>query len=195
MGHFAMKSRATIFVVVGTPGSGKDLLIQAVNDMGVLHCRIVPKHTDRKRQKDDSNEMICVDDEGYDLEGCDLKYCNYNNQYGITVDLLWEQLKMGGAQVVVVSNTEAINKLMRKFGKMVKLVFVHSEMEEESYRKEQRSLGNSEAYINARVEEYNQALRMYFLNIARFDHVLIYADSKEDLFDQIFRLFNYYEGG
>jgi ribose 1,5-bisphosphokinase PhnN len=189
-----MIARPTVFAVVGTPGSGKDLLIQAVNDMGVLHCRIVPKHTNRKRQKDDSNEMICVDDDGYDLENCDLLYSNYNNQYGIKLSLIWDQLKMGGAQIIVVSNVDAINKLIRVFGKLVKLLFVHSEMDERKYRKEQLSLGNSEEYVNARVEAYNQALSIYFRNIVHFDHVLIYADSKEDLFDQIFRLFSYYEG-
>ncbi len=188
-----MKTNPVIFVVVGTPGSGKDLLVQAANDMGVLHCRIVPKHTDRERQIDDSNEMICVNDKGYDLDGCDLTYTNYNNRYGIKLGLVWDQMKMGIAQVVVVSNTVAINTLCRAFGAMVKVVFVHSEMDEDKYRSEQRALGNSEEYINARVEAYNQALSLYFRNIARFDHVLIYADSKEDLFDQIFRLFNHYE--
>ena len=78
-----MNFKAIIFVVVGTPGSGKDLLIQAVNDMGLLHCRIVPKHTNRERQADDSNEMICVNDDGYDLENCEIVYTNYNNRYGI----------------------------------------------------------------------------------------------------------------
>ena len=188
-----MKANPVIFVVVGTPGSGKDLLVQATNDMGVLHCRIVPKHTDRKRQADDSNEMICVDDEGHDLEGCDLTYSNYNNRYGIKLDLVWDQLKMGVAQVVVVSNIDAINCLCRAFGRMVKLVFVHSEMDEEKYRIEQHVLGNSDEYVNARVDAYNQALGLYFRNLTLFDHVLIYADSKEDLFDQIFRLFSHYE--
>ncbi len=188
-----MSSRPVIFVVVGTPGSGKDLLVQAANDMGVLHCRIVPKHTDRGRQIDDSNEMICAGDEGYDLDGCDLTYKNYNNRYGIKMALLWDQLKLGVAQVVVVSNTDAINKLKDAFGSMVKLIFVHSEMDEEKYRLEQRALGNNETYVDARVDAYNQALALYYRNIARFDHVLIYAGSREDLFDQIFRLFNYYE--
>lgn len=188
-----MKSAPVMFVVVGTPGSGKDLLIQAANDMGVLHCRIVPKHTDRERQQDDSNEMICCNDNGYDLAGCDLIYSNYKNTYGITLGLIWDQLKMGVAQVIVVSNTAAINTLIAAFGRMVKLVFVHSEMDEKRYRADQRGRGNSNSYIDARVEDYNQALSVYFRNIGRFDHVLIYADSKEDLFDQIFRLFNYYE--
>jgi ribose 1,5-bisphosphokinase PhnN len=188
-----MKTNPVIFIVVGTPGSGKDFLVQAANDMGVLHCRIVPKHTDRQRQTDDSNEMICANDEGYDLDKCDLTYNNYNNRYGIKLELVWDQLKMGVAQVLVVSNIDAINTLCRTFSSMIKLIFVHSEMDEEKYRSEQRALGNSEKYIDARVEDYNNALKIYYRNIARFDHVLIYADSKEDLFDQIFRLFNHYE--
>ena len=34
-----------IFLVVGSPGSGKDELMTAVNTIGSLHAEIVPKHT------------------------------------------------------------------------------------------------------------------------------------------------------
>ena len=188
-----MSKFSTIFVVVGTPGSGKDLLVQAVNDMGSLHCRIVPKHTDRPRQSDDSTEMICIDDIDYDLDGCDIVYDNYENKYGIKLPLIFDQLAMGVSQVVVVSNIDAINQLKKCFSNQIKLVFVHSEMDEEQYRAEQRKLSKPKKYIEERVGKYRQALDIYYRNIASFDHVLIYSDSQEDLFDQIFRLFNYYE--
>lgn len=188
-----MSATPVIFVVVGTPGSGKDLLIQAVNDMGILHCRIVPKHTDRGRQADDSNEMICCGDLGYDLSGCDLVYRNFDNTYGVKLELIWNQLRSRAAQVIVVSNPAAIDELIAAFGTLVKLVFVHSAMDVEKYRADQLSRGNAKEYVERRVRAYNDALSLYYRNIGRFDHVLIYADSREDLFDQIFRLFTYYE--
>lgn len=180
-------------VVVGTPGSGKDILIQAVNDLGTLHARIVPKHTTRKRQPDDGGEMICSDDTLFDLNGCDIRYDNYSDSYGMKSSEIWDYVRSGICQVIVISNVAAINKLFKIFGDLIKLVFVHSEIDREQYRKEQTQLGKPLAYIESRFDEYDKAYNIYFSNFAKFSHVLIFADSKEDFFDQIFRLFNYYE--
>ena len=86
-----------LFVIVGTPGSGKDLLIRAVNDLGSLHADIVPKHTSRAWRTDDGDEMICPSDPRHDLEGCDVRYNNYGDEYGVKSNEIWEGLrgKMG----------------------------------------------------------------------------------------------------
>jgi hypothetical protein len=78
-----------LFVIVGTPGSGKDLVIRAVNDMGSHHAQIVPKHTSRKRRRNDGNEMVFHMDPEYDLDGCDIKYENYS-----LVKLILEPLQL-----------------------------------------------------------------------------------------------------
>lgn len=188
MGH-----KSKIFLVVGTPGSGKDLLIQAVNDLGSLHARIVPKHTSRIRYEDDGNEMICSDDPDYDLEGCDVKYENYGMFYGVKSELVWDYVKEEISQVIVVSNIEAINKLISIFGDLVVLIFVHSEMNPEEYKKEQLAQGKDLEYISERVNKYKKAFNIYLNNFSLFKHVLIYAGSPENMFDQIFRLFTFYE--
>jgi ABC-type dipeptide/oligopeptide/nickel transport system ATPase component len=188
-----MRSKASIMVVVGTPGSGKDILIQAVNDLGTLHARIVPKHTTRRRQKDDGGEMICSDDARYDLDGCDIKYRNYGDSYGMKSSEIWSFVRDEICQVIVISNVTAINSLLRIFGDLIKLVFVHSEIDREQYRKEQAVLGKPSSYIESRFDDYDKAFNMYYSNFTNFSHVLIYANSKEDFFDQIFRLFTHYE--
>lgn len=188
-----MKNKSKIFLVVGTPGSGKDLLIQAVNDLGSLHAVIVPKHTSRKRYPDDGNEMICIDDDGYDMKNCDITYENYGKKYGIKTANLWKSLSKETSQVIVVSNEEAINDLINVFGELIVPLFVHSEMNKDEYRKEQNRQGKDDEYINQRVEKYEKAFNTYLRNLDKFKHVLLYAGSAEDMFDQIFRLFNYYE--
>jgi len=188
-----MRSRNNVFIVVGTPGSGKDALIKAVNDLGTFHARIVPKHTSRKRQDDDGDEMICSNDIGFDLDSCDVTYGNYKAKYGLKSELIWQGLRDEVAQVVVISNIDAINDLRRKFGSLVKMVFISSETGKEEYKRQQEELGNDIEYVDERVKAYGKAVDIFFRNYALFDHVLINAESEEDLFDQIFRLFEHYE--
>lgn len=48
-----------LFIIAGNAASGKDEIIQAVNDMGKLQATIIPKYTSRMQDEDDGNEMIC----------------------------------------------------------------------------------------------------------------------------------------
>ena len=109
-----------VFVVVGSPASGKDELIKAVNLLGSIHAQIVSKHTNRDWRWDDEEEMICkrildntgkmVKNPNFDIENCDIVYHNYGTIYGIKTDDIWEGLKEGIHQVLVVSNIDALNR-------------------------------------------------------------------------------------
>jgi ribose 1,5-bisphosphokinase PhnN len=179
-----------LIVVVGSPKSGKDLLIRAVNDLGVQHAQIVPKHTSRSRRFDDGTEMICAGDPGHNFSACDLLYENFEDTYGIECSRVWDGLRRGVFQVAVVSNIDAINHLKERFGELLVLVYVHSEMGADEYL---MSEATSDDYVRRRVERYQAAFDLYLRNYLAFEHVLIYSGVKEDLFDQIFRLFRAYE--
>lgn len=183
-----------LFVIVGTPGSGKDLLIRAVNDLGTLHADILPKHTSRARRADDGDEMICPRDPGYDLEGCDIRYDNYGDEYGIKSNEIWKGLRGNRFQVAVVSDIEAIRELHRIFRELMVLIYVHSDRSVEEYRCEAVKHGGTN-YVERRAAEYEQAHKLYLEYFLAFNHVLIYAGLEEDLYDQIFRLFRAYERG
>jgi hypothetical protein len=191
-----MPSIPRLFVIVGTPGSGKDLLIRAVNDLGVLHAAIVPKHTSRTKRGDDCEEMICPEDHlDYDLDGCDIQYQNYGDKYGIKSVKIWEGLREGISQVAVVSDLTAIKKLQEIFGEFLVLVYVHSQMSAEEYQLEAVKYGGDAGYVKRRVKEYQYAFDFYLRYFLAFNHVLIYTGLDEDLYDQIFRLFRAYERG
>jgi hypothetical protein len=136
--------------------------------------------------------MICPGDPGWDLEGCDIQYVNYDDRYGIRTAVIWDGLLRGVFQVLVVSNVYALNQLDKSFGKMLRLVYVHSEVGAEEYM---RGEDVQSEYVKRRAEKYLEALEMYVENISRFNHVLIHAGPAEDLYDQIFRLFRAYERG
>lgn len=201
-----------LFIVVGSPASGKDELIKAVNTLGNLHARIVPKHTDRNARWDDDNEMICkkifnsrgelVDNSDYDLENCDITYLNYGTNYGIKTSDIWNGFQAGIHQVLVVSNVKALNELKTIFGKLAVFLYVYSSITKDEYMKKeqmkmaQKNMLDSEGgieYLKRREENFDMAWNLYERNFNMFDHVFIYANKEEDLFDQIFRLFRYYE--
>jgi len=182
-----------LVLVVGTPGSGKDLLIRAVNDLGAQHAQIVPKHTSRARRPDDGEEMICFDDPGHNLSACDLTYENFGDRYGVETSLIWNGLRRGVFQVAVISNIEALNTLKRLFGDLVILVYVHSEIQADEYLQAEATSERNSEYVRKRAEKYQAAHDVYLRNFLAFDHVLIYTGVQEDLFDQIFRLFRAYE--
>jgi len=190
-----MTSTPRLFVIVGTPGSGKDLLIRAVNQLGTLHAGIVPKHTSRARRDDDSEEMICPGHSNHDLDGCDIRYENYGDEYGIKSVEIWEGLRKGDSQVAVVSNLDAIKELQRIFSEFMVLVYVHSKMEAEEYQRQAVQYGGDAGYVERRVAEYQHAFDLYLRHFLAFNHVLIYSGLPEDLYDQIFRLFRAYERG
>ena len=202
-----------IFLVVGSPGSGKDELISAVNTIGTLHAEIVPKHTDRPVNKDDGDEMICrtmytvagdeVSNDLFDLDNCNVVYENYGTTYGIKTSVIWDKLRNGIIQVAVVSDSKALNQLKGHFGNLAVVVYVYSQITRDEYKaREMKKLKKSydneltddeRNYIHKRVEDFDKAWDIYVENFMLFNHVLIYADMQEDLFDQVFRLFKAYE--
>jgi ribose 1,5-bisphosphokinase PhnN len=207
-----------LFLVVGNPASGKDELISAVNIIGSLHAEIVPKHTDRKWRAGDDDEMICatkpdpanpnsfIRDNRYDLPHCNVVYENYGNTYGIKTADIWDKLMKGVMLVLVVSKIEALNQLKNIFGDIAVTLYIYSPVTRDEYinnekdkqeRKKQETPGYiiDTDYIDSREKNFDMSWNIYVDNFMLFDHVLIYANKQEDLFDQIFRLFKAYEKG
>lgn len=201
-----------LFIVVGNPASGKDELIRAINTLGKLHADIVPKYTDRECRYDDGSEMICkfiIDDSGkfiinpyYNMNKCNIQYENYKTKYGIDTDDIWNGLKKGVHQVLVVSNINALNQLKRIFGNLSVIIYIYSEVTKEEYmQKELKNFkekdfdnkSNKSEYLKQREENFDMAWNLYEDNFMLFNHVFIFTKREEDLYDQIFRLFRYYE--
>lgn len=183
-----MTSSARFYIVVGTPGSGKDILIRAVHDLGSRHAEVVPKHTTRLRRHDDGNEMICSGDSNFDIASCDLLYENYGDTYGINTKLIWNGIERRVNQVAVVSNMDAINKLQILFGELLSLIYVHSEILPDEYASSE-GRKDRDPYLIRRSGAYKMAWDLYIQNFLAFDHVVICSSSEEDLYDQVFRIF------
>lgn len=211
-------SAPRLYLVVGNPASGKDELIAAVHVIGTYHAEIVRKYADRQWHPGDEEELIFQDIESpdgsgvrvpndeYRLDECDVVYENYGNRYGIDFKMIWDGLRKGVSQVLVVSNRDAINRILDEFDSFTVLLYVYSPITSEQYRKseiikqEKKHAEDSNyqidyAYVDERVDNFDMSWKLYEDNLLAFDHVLIYADKQEDLFDQLFRLFRAYETG
>lgn len=180
------KTMSNIFVIVGSENSGKDEIIRAVYELGGLHAQIIPKFTSRKWQEGDGDEICCNylfnkrnDSESYIVRSqehgkevhCDIVYEKNNNYYGIDSHQIWKGLRTNKFQVIAASEIEAINSLKKKFGSLVILIYIHAASE----------------------IEISPEFNLFVDNFDSFDHVLIYESKKEDLYDQLFRLFRAYE--
>lgn len=171
-----------LFIIAGNASSGKDNIISATRELGSFHAQVVRKYTTRQATSEDGNEIVCrLTDEGNpnlqynekDVEkNCDICYERNGNKYYIDSREIWDGMKSGLFQVISVTDAETINQLKKKFGNAVELIYVHSDS-----------------------ETTPTELDLFVDNFDKFDHVLIYEDKYEDLYDQLFRLFRAYEKG
>ena len=90
----------------------------------------------------------------------------------------------------MISNVKALNRLKQIFGELLVLTYVHSQSTAEEFLRTAETL---DGYVESRVERFRMAFDLYVDNFLAFDHVLIWSDDRENLFDQIFRLFRAYE--
>jgi hypothetical protein len=135
--------------------------------------------------------MICSDDLSFNMDRCDIVYTNFNDRYGLVSDDIWATLKRGIHAVLVVSNREAINEINARFGSYCRLVYVHSEKAPEVFAERT----SDDEYLAKRIAGYGEAFELFLENAGLFHHVVIYSQAAEDMFDQVFRLFEAYSRG
>ncbi len=187
------QEKPKIYVFSGNPGSGKDEALEIIRIQGILHSIILPKHTTRHREKNDGEEMICPDDEEFNIESCDLRYNNFGETYGINTEEIEERLKDGISSSIVVSNKDALDELKRKFPEAIVNVYIQGLSKEEYIIQQKEHL--EEDYVKKRICEYEKADELYYNHWLDFNHVIINNGDLSDLKRQIDSIQRYYEGG
>lgn len=177
------QEKPKVYVFSGNPGSGKDEALETIRIQGILHSIILPKHTTRHREKSDGEEMICPEDEEFDIESCDLQYNNFGATYGINTEEIKERLKDGISSSIVVSNKEALEKLKRKFPESIVNIYIQGLSKEEYMIQQKEHLG--EDYVKKHVQEYEKADELYYNQWLDFNHVIINNRDLSDLKRQI----------
>lgn len=171
-----------IYVIAGSPGSGKKILIQGANEVG---CLQVQKHADRQRNPNDGTEIICKGEEGYNLKNCKLRYIQFGTEYGIETDKMWENLIMGDKpQILVCSHIDTLEKLKKEFGEAIVSIYVHSDMTPEEWLQKNNQQGSHLNYMQNRVLDYDSAFKNYAKHFSKYDKSFIYAGDKKELMKQ-----------
>jgi ADP-ribose pyrophosphatase YjhB (NUDIX family) len=147
------------------------------------------------RNPDDGSELLFQGEVGWDLEGCEIRYTKYYDEFGIRVKSIWSELRDGKSQFVVVSDVEAISSLLEAFGDMTRLIYVHSTTGPDEYQEWANTQGYREDYVSSRVEFYWEPFSLYLQNIHAFDHVFIFAGDLDGLQNQVYKLLMSYEEG
>ena len=97
---------------------------------------------------------------------------------------------------MVISNMKVFDEFEKHFGDRVVFIYLHATRSEEEIRayQLQQNHGDPEE-AERRIQEIRVVHDDYMDNIARFEHVLLNTAYKEDLFDQMIGLVNFYEAG
>lgn len=186
------RQKAKIYVFTGNPGSGKDDALETVRVQGILHSIIMPKHTTRLRKSDDGEELICRDDDRFNMDLCDVQYENYGNTYGIDTNELRERLEDGISSSLVVSNRDALEELKKRFPDELVTIYIQGLSKEEYTIQQKDHL--EEEYAKIRIQEYDKADELYYNGWLDFNHIIINNGDLGDMKLQIDSIMRYYEG-
>jgi ribose 1,5-bisphosphokinase PhnN len=190
-----MNGSPVLMVVVAASGAGKGVLLRSLRDMGDRHIVVVPKVTTRKAKTSDGGEMISLwPDKTIADPRYDIKYLNYEAQYGIATGDIFDALRSGRSGMLICSNFEtAIPELKAVFGLSMKLLYLYAPIKPADTKEHQRHIAAEKASeIAIRMEGIEIVHKYYVDNIAIFDHVLINVGLPEDLSDQLFRILRSY---
>ena len=197
-----------LFVIVGTSGAGKGVLLRSVRDLGESRVTVIPKATSRERKANDGEELVFYPD-GRFPRCYDIVYGNYRGKYGISTGAIWDALAQGKHALLICSNLSNIGKdgrpirgfvpaiptLHRVFGPLMKLVYLYSLVTPQDSEHHQREIAAQDVEdIEVRKRKIPTVRKYYVDNIGLFHHVLLNVGDPEDLSDQLFRLVLLYSG-
>jgi guanylate kinase len=199
----AAAGESVLFVVAAASGAGKGLLMETTaRIIGPSRVGIVTKYAKRDAKPSDRRDgMQAIGKAGVFPAEVDLEWTfhdsggNAGTAYGISTAEVWGHLN-AGRSAMVISNMKVFDEFEKHFGDRVVFIYLHATRSEEEIRayQLQQNHGDPEE-AERRIQEIRVVHDDYMDNIARFEHVLLNTAYKEDLFDQMIGLVNFYEAG
>ena len=115
-----------LFILFGAPGSGKSESCIILSEISKGRIQIIQKETTRPKRDTDGQEIKYVTNIS---NKCDFKYRQYDYEYGFSSDEIWQNLKINNSVVVIVNDIRTIKLLIRKFGNISHVVYLHSNID------------------------------------------------------------------
>jgi len=180
-----------IFLIAAASGAGKKTLMEAMYSLGSKSINVIKKETDRDQQPGDGPEIIAG------VKNVKGKYIiNYsfgNNNYAIDDKIIWDNLKTGLPQIII-TNMQQFHKFREIFGNSTVNIYLHAtRTSKELYEHQLQKLNGDRNKAELKIKKVEQIHQDYIKNISLFHHVLLNTIKKEDLWDQMFKLIQYYK--
>ncbi len=188
-GIFYKPKGPVIFLIAAASGSGKHTLIDAMYTLGKRAIKVVEKGTNRDVQPDDGKEIIPNEDIDKDY---DIKYEFNNNKYGFKSFVIWDNLASGLPQILI-TNMDEFHQFKKIFGDSAIGVYLHATRTPDQTLKWQLKKLKDKKKAQDKVDKMEDIHKGYIKNIGIFKHVLLNTIEKEDLWEQMFRLIQYYK--
>lgn len=165
-----------VFILFGAPGSGKSKSCVLLNDITDNKLKVVQKETTRPKRNTDGPEIISVENIS---KSCDIRYNQYNFEYGFSTQFIWDNLKNGYSVVAIVNDIRTIKILNRKFGNLSHNLYIHSNIDQDKimeiskarYPDKDNEFMRNDIY--RRIEKIKTVHRKYIENTYLFNSSII----------------------
>jgi guanylate kinase len=191
-----------LFLVAAASGSGKGLFTETLNDIAPNEIGIVSKQGKRgSRANDRRDGMLAIGTDGQFGQDFNLIYEMHKGEgfKGIEYAFSEKEIKKNlseGKNLIAIANvllSPQLWKIMKNlFGEHLVVIYLLRFEDEKKLKAYHQSRCKSIKELQARMSEINETYVAYVKNISEVDHVILNTAYPEDLFDQMFRLLEYY---
>jgi guanylate kinase len=222
---YKKKTSPPIFVVAAASGAGKGTLMEMLHLIGRDRVQVTSKLAKRSPKDEDkrdgmialfrgpneplpgwpewwTDEMKAYGSRGEFPPEYDLRWEFHKSgakakgtQYAVSSAEIWRNVEAGMPQIFV-SNINQFAIFRKLWPHNVVFIYLHRLVSEHDNREFQvAKWKDNQLEAETRIGEKQHVHESYIQNIAEFDHVLLNTDFQEDLYDQMFRLLEFYQTG
>lgn len=199
----AKNDSKVLLVVAAASGSGKGTLLESLRIIAPKEVRIVEKEGKREPRSSDKNDGLnAIGVDGNFSSGFNIVYqmhrdpkTSIGTKYAFSEKNIREGFEGNKVQVAIANvllEPKLLQDLRNSFGDMVRVVYLMRFGAEEEIEAFQKSRGFSEKKTKRRITQNNDTYTAYTKMTTKVDHVLLNTENREDLYDQMFRLLEFY---
>ncbi len=196
-----IKENPVIYIVSAASGSGKGVLMESIREViGEQQIHITTKEAKREPKENDRRDgMKAIGVNGKFSKDFDIKWFFHKDknhkgtEYAVSEKEIRFYLQNEKSQIFI-SNIGQIENFKKLFDKNVVFLYLHATRSDEDNKKFQYEKWKDDPLeAERRIKEVEKVHQDYIKHISQFDHVLLNTAFKEDLYEQMFTLIDYYK--
>jgi guanylate kinase len=195
---------ARLYIISGSPCSGKTELLRLIQNQATFNAYIAPKYSTRDERGgkfDDIKHVNKINDKDYTFV-----YPRYHDLYGIKAEEITNILIQGYNVFIILSDLRIVEELKQFFGSLSVSLYIYRNLTDDQLercleeREKERGMKqeNTVPFEKQRQTRLNYLYlmqRQYVDNITLFDHVILNTKKPHDMLRQVTNLIEGYEKG